>query len=74
MPEDPLKNITLRVENNARFFNVQRPIGGGLLNEGQEAMIPTSILKQLLKSTIENQPLPVQQAFKELKRIMQTEI
>ena len=74
MLEEPSKYIILRMGANKRHFNVQRPIGGGLINEAKETMIPSSILKTLLSTPVENQSTTIKQAFKELKRIMDTEL
>lgn len=74
MLEEPPKHIILRMGANKRHFNVQRPLGGGLVNEAKETMIPSSILTTLLKSTIENQSITIKQAFKELKTIMETDL
>ena len=69
------KNFTiLRVEANKRHFNVQRPLGGGLINEEPEVMVPASLLNSILRSMPVNPSYSVEQAFLDLKKIMETKI
>ena len=64
----------LRVGANKRHFNVQRAIGGGLVNEQQETMIPSKLINTVLASPPNIMSETVRQAFKELKRIMETDL
>lgn len=64
----------LRVGANKRHFHVQRPIGGGLVNEADEVMVPASILTEILSSTPNDPSFSIQRAFVELKKIMDTKI
>lgn len=64
----------LRVGANKRHFNVQRPIGGGLINEEPEVMVPTSIINKVLESMPNNPSYGIEQAFIELRKIMDTKI
>lgn len=65
------ENFTvLRMGANKRHFNVQRPLGGGLVNEAKETFVPSSLLNDILSKM----PDKVQAAMKELKKIMETEI
>lgn len=66
--------MILRVGANKRKFNVQRPLGGGLVNEAEEVMVPSSILNQILKCVPNEPSYSLKQAFIELKKIMDTEI
>lgn len=64
----------LRVAAKKRHFNVQRPLGGGLFNECQETMIPSSILMKLLKNKPDKLSTPMRSVYDDLKKIMDTEI
>lgn len=68
------KFTILRVGANKRKFLVQRKLGGGIVNEAPEVMVPASILNAILTSTSSNHSFTVQQAFFELKKIMDTDI
>ena len=72
--KEPNQYTILRVGANKRHFNVQRPIGGGLINEQQETMIPSHLINTVLDAPPNIMSETVRQAFKELKRIMETEI
>lgn len=58
------------MDAHKRHFNVQRPLGGGLVNEQKETFVPSSLLNDILSKF----PDKVQAALKELKKIMETEI
>ncbi len=60
----------LRMGANKRHFNVQRPLGGGIVNEQKETFVPSSLLNDILSKV----PDKVKEAMKELKKIMETEI
>ncbi len=65
------ENFTvLRMGAEKRHFNVQRPLGGGLVNEQKETFVPSSLLNDILSKV----PEKVREAMKELKKIMETEI
>lgn len=75
MPNEPKykepENFTvLRMGANKRHFNVQRPLGGGIVNEAKETFVPSSLLNDILSKF----PDKVQEAMKELRKIMETEI
>ena len=64
----------LRVGANKRHFHVQRPLGGGLMQEEPEVMVPASLLNSILRSMPVNPSYSVEQAFLDLKKIMDTKI
>lgn len=68
--QEPEKYTILRMGANKRHFNVQRPLGGGLVNEAKETFVPSSLLNDILSKL----PDKVQAAMKELRKIMETEI
>lgn len=68
------KGIILKVGANKRHFTVQRSLGGGLINEEPEVMVPASLLNSILRSMPVNPSFGIEQAFIELKKIMETKI
>jgi hypothetical protein len=59
---------------NKRKFLVQRKLGGGIVTESPEVMIPESILNTILASASSSLGFAAKQAFSELKKIMDTDI
>jgi len=68
--EEAKQFTVLRMPAHKRKFNVQRKIGGGLINEQEETFVPSSLLNDILSKF----PEKVQAALKELRKIMETEI
>lgn len=73
MPEAKQYTV-LRIGANKRHFNVQRPLGGGLVNESPEVMVPASILNEILTAMPNDPSFSIQRAFVELQKIMDTKI